>query len=112
MWKEILEFTPDRQQVLAKLGAQTAAKELNRTELPMVLAQIGVGKLFILDEAVTRFINSVKEGKRAAFEGIVIAEVRNATVSVVLGEKEMLASMVVTGRMVGEAYVAMSWYTL
>ncbi len=63
----------------------------------MVLAQIGAGKLFILDEEVTSFINCVKESKRAAFEGIVIAEVRNATVSVVLGEKEMLASKVVTG---------------
>lgn len=97
MWKEILELTPDRQKVIAKLGAQGAAKELNRSELPMVLAQIGAGKLFILDEEVTRFINCVKESKRAAFEGLVIAEVRNATVSVVLGEKEMLASMVVTG---------------
>ena len=40
MWKEILELTPDRQKVIAKLGAQGAAKELNRSELPMVLAQI------------------------------------------------------------------------
>lgn len=97
MWKEILELTPDRQKVIAKLGAQAAVKELNRSELPMVLAQIGAGKLFVLDEEVTRFINCVKEGKRAAFEGIAVAEIRNATVSVVLGEKEMLASMVVTG---------------
>ncbi|AMG01676.1 DUF342 domain-containing protein [Vibrio mimicus] len=97
MWKEILELTPDRQKVIAKLGAQAAEKELNRSELPMVLAQIGAGKLFVLDEEVTRFINCVKEGKRAAFEGIAVAEIRNATVSVVLGEKEMLASMVVTG---------------
>ncbi|EMB50642.1 polymerase [Vibrio mimicus CAIM 602] len=43
MWKEILELTPDRQQVIAKLGAQAAVKELNRSELPMVLAQMGGG---------------------------------------------------------------------
>ncbi|MGL4828148.1 MAG: DUF342 domain-containing protein, partial [Vibrio sp.] len=97
MWKEILEFTPDRQQVIAKLGASSAPKELNRNELPAVLAQIGAAKLFILEENVTRFINSVKEGKRAAFDGITVAEIRNATVAVELGEKEMLASMIVTG---------------
>ncbi|WP_000265350.1 DUF342 domain-containing protein [Vibrio sp. RC586] len=97
MWKEILEFTSDRQQVIAKLGAKTAPKELNHSELPAVLAQIGAAKLFILEENVTRFINSVKEGKRAAFDGVPIAEVRNATVTIELGEKEMLASMIVTG---------------
>ncbi len=59
MWKEILELTPDRQKVIAKLGAQGAAKELNRSELPMVLAQIGAGKLFILDEDYLRYIQFV-----------------------------------------------------
>ncbi|MDE1513916.1 MAG: DUF342 domain-containing protein [Vibrio sp.] len=97
MWKDILEFTPDRKQIVAKLAAQSMAKEFDRSELPVALAQIAAGKLFVCEEAVTRFINAAKQAQGTAFEGVVIAEVRNAMVRVVLGENDMLASMQVTG---------------
>lgn len=97
MWKEILAFTPDRQQVIAKLALHLVEKSFESKELSIALSQMGAGKLFIINESVSRFIDGVKQQKKLVFEGIVIAEVRNATVLVELDQQDMLASMVVTG---------------
>lgn len=98
MWKDFIALSEDKKCVMACLPSDTSVTpELNKIGLTESLVKIGAGKFCVLDEAVNRFINSVKEGKKAAREGIVIAEKRNATVEIVVSEQDMLATMVVTG---------------
>ncbi|SJZ80141.1 polymerase [Vibrio cincinnatiensis] len=98
MWKDFIALSEDKKCVMACLPSYIAVnQELSKTGLTESLIRIGAGKFYVLDDAVNRFINSVKEGKKAAREGIVIAEQRNATVEVVVSEQDMLATMVVTG---------------
>ena len=98
MWKDLITLSEDKGRVIARLpNDSNAAPELAQAGLSEPLARLGAGKFYVLEEAVNRFINGVKEGKKEAREGIIIAEKRNATVEVLLSEQDMLASMVVTG---------------
>ena len=58
---------------------------------------IDASSYFLFEEEVLRFVSLAKEGKGEAYEGILIAEVRDASVEVQLSDDEMLASLVVTG---------------
>ncbi|WP_217515261.1 DUF342 domain-containing protein [Vibrio metschnikovii] len=98
MWKDLITLSEDKSRVIARLPSDSNVNpELAQTGLSESLARLGAGKFYLLEEAVNRFINCVKEGKKEAREGIIIAEKRNAAVEVVLSEQDMLASMVVTG---------------
>ncbi|MCG6391679.1 FapA family protein [Vibrio fluvialis] len=98
MWKDFITLSENKKSVVAQL---LAGKEIDKTfsaaGLAEALAEIGARKYRVLDDSVTRFINCARELKGEAYEGIVVAEMRNAVVEVVLSEQDMLASMVVTG---------------
>ncbi|ENI4129179.1 DUF342 domain-containing protein [Vibrio fluvialis] len=98
MWKDFITLSENKKSVVAQLPA---GKEIDKTfsaaGLAEALAEIGARKYRVLDDSVTRFINCARELKGEAYEGIVVAEMRNAVVEVVLSEQDMLASMVVTG---------------
>ncbi|EPZ5902448.1 DUF342 domain-containing protein [Vibrio fluvialis] len=98
MWKDFITLSENKKSVVAQLSA---GKEIDKTfsaaGLAEALAEIGARKYRVLDDSVTRFINCARELKGEAYEGIVVAEMRNAVVEVVLSEQDMLASMVVTG---------------
>ncbi|MEF1342065.1 DUF342 domain-containing protein, partial [Vibrio rotiferianus] len=69
----------------------------NQKELPEQLAEMDASKLFVDEAEVVRFINCARERKAEAYDGIIIAELRNAEVSVELSNNDMLASMCVVG---------------
>ncbi|MDC5856726.1 DUF342 domain-containing protein [Vibrio europaeus] len=103
MWNKFVAFSEDKEQVVAKLSPDiTVDNNFDTRGLSEVLSEIGAGELFVLEDEVTRFINFAKEMKSEAYVGIAIAEVRDATVEVVLSEHDMLASMVVTGAYKGK----------
>ncbi|MDC5705666.1 FapA family protein [Vibrio europaeus] len=103
MWNKFVAFSEDKEQVVAKLSPDiTVDNNFDTRGLSEALSEIGAGELFVLEDEVTRFINFAKEMKSEAYVGIAIAEVRDATVEVVLSEHDMLASMVVTGAYKGK----------
>ncbi|MDC5805530.1 FapA family protein [Vibrio europaeus] len=103
MWNKFVAFSEDKEQVVAKLSPDiTVDNNFDTRGLSEALSEIGAGELFVLEDEVTRFINFSKEMKSEAYVGIAIAEVRDATVEVVLSDHDMLASMVVTGAYKGK----------
>ncbi|WCP69391.1 FapA family protein [Vibrio tubiashii] len=103
MWNKFVAFSEDKEQVVAKLSPDiTVDNNFDTRGLSDALSEIGAGELLVLDDEVTRFINFAKEMKSEAYVGITIAEVRDATVEVVLSDHDMLASMVVTGAYKGK----------
>ncbi|KGY14365.1 polymerase [Vibrio tubiashii] len=98
MWNKFVAFSEGKDQVIAKLSPDiTVDNNFDTRGLDEALAAIGADQLFVLEGEVSRFITLAKEMKSEAYVGIAIAEVRDASVEVVLSEHDMLASMVVTG---------------
>lgn len=98
MWDKFVAFSEDSRQVTAKLTADIVVDgNFDTRGLDDALTSIGAQDYFLMEDEVLRFINLAKEMKSEAYVGIAIAEVRDASVEVVLSEHDMLASMVVTG---------------
>lgn len=98
MWKLCLELSEDKTKVIARLpGEVDLGGELNQNELNEQLVAMNAEKMFVVEGEVVRFINCAKERKAEAYEGIVIAEKRNAQVEIELSNNDMLASMNVVG---------------
>ena len=98
MWDKLITFSDDKRFVIAKLSdEQVTDSDFNIEGLENALQLIDAKDYFLLQDEVTRFINSAKEMKSEAYEGITIAEVRDASIEVLLSDQNMLASMVVTG---------------
>lgn len=98
MWDKLVTFSDDKRFVIAKLSdEQVTDSDFNTEGLENALQLIDAKDYFLLQDEVTRFINSAKEMKSEAYEGITIAEVRDASIEVLLSDQNMLASMVVTG---------------
>ena len=98
MWDNIITLSEDKQQVIACLpsGIVVDANFDSKTLSP-ALEALGASNYFIFEEEVLRFVVLAKEGKGEAYEGVLIAEVRNASVAVEVSDDEMLATLVVTG---------------
>ena len=98
MWNICLEWSKDKTKVLARLpkGAEPE-RDLNENELPKSLKAINASRTFVDENEVIRFIGCARERKAEAYEGIAVAQVKNAQVEVELSNTDMLASMVVTG---------------
>lgn len=98
MWDNIVTLSEDKQQVIACLpsGIVVDANFDNKT-LSLALEALGASNYFIFEEEVLRFVVLAKEGKGEAYDGVLIAEVRNASVEVEVSDDEMLATLVVTG---------------
>ncbi|EFP97629.1 DUF342 domain-containing protein [Vibrio caribbeanicus] len=98
MWDKLITFSDDKRFVIAKLSdEQVTDSDFNTEDLENALQLIDAKDYCLLQDEVTRFINSAKEMKSEAYEGITIAEVRDASIEVLLSDQNMLASMVVTG---------------
>lgn len=98
MWDKFVAFSEDNRQVIAKLTPEIVVdNNFDTRGLDDALSAIGADELFLIEDEVLRFINFAKEMKSEAYVGLVIAEVRDASVEVVLTDHDMLASMVITG---------------
>ncbi|EEZ89472.1 conserved hypothetical protein [Vibrio harveyi 1DA3] len=58
---------------------------------------MNASQAFVDDAEVVRFINCARERKAEAYEGIVVAQIKNAQVEVELSNNDMLASMNIVG---------------
>ncbi len=98
MWKDVIALTEDKSRVVAKLANEEfVKKEYSREGLTKALQGLDASKLCILEDEVNRFVNCATEGKGEAVKGIVIAELRNASLEVTLSDNDMVANMTVTG---------------
>lgn len=98
MWKICLEWSEDKTRIFARLpGDIEPGGELNQKELPEQLQAMNASQVFVDDAEVVRFINCARERKAEAYEGIVIAQIKNAQVEVELSNNDMLASMNIVG---------------
>lgn len=104
MWSDIVARSEDEQQVVAQLPKQlTLSADFDQTGLVDALKDLGADKFFLIEEEVLRFLTLAKEGKSEGFQGIIIAEQRDAAVELILSEGDMLATMKVTGAYGGKA---------
>ncbi len=98
MWGKFVALTEDNQGVIAKLTPDIQIDgSFSNKGLLEALHKINADNFYVDEDEVNRFLNCAKEGKSEAFVGITIAQVRDASVKVVVSEQNMLASMVVTG---------------
>ncbi|PMO40224.1 polymerase [Vibrio sp. 10N.222.52.B12] len=98
MWKICLEWSEDKTRILARLpGDIELGGELNLKELPEQLEAMNASQAFVDDVEVVRFVNCARERKAEAYEGIVVAQIKNAQVEVELSNNDMLASMKIVG---------------
>ncbi|MEZ8633821.1 DUF342 domain-containing protein [Vibrio cyclitrophicus] len=98
MWDNIVTLSEDKQQVVARLPSGVVVDaSFDNKPLPSVLETLGASNYFLFEEEVLRFVTLAKEGKGEAYDGMLIAKVRDASVAVELSDDEMLASLVVTG---------------
>ncbi|MGI9948781.1 DUF342 domain-containing protein [Vibrio hyugaensis] len=98
MWKICLEWSEDKTRILARLpGDIELGGELNQKELPEQLQAMNASQTFVDEAEVVRFINCTRERKSEAYEGIVVAQIKNALVEVELSNNDMLASMKIVG---------------
>ncbi|MEZ9358768.1 DUF342 domain-containing protein [Vibrio cyclitrophicus] len=98
MWDNIVTLSEDKQQVVARLPSGVVVDaSFDNKPLPSVLETLGASNYFLFEEEVLRFVTLAKKGKGEAYDGMLIAEVRDASVAVELSDDEMLASLVVTG---------------
>ncbi|MDA0149823.1 DUF342 domain-containing protein [Vibrio sp. LaRot3] len=104
MWSDIVARSEDEQQVVAQLPKElTLSADFDQTGLADALKDLGADKFFLIEEEVLRFLTLAKEGKSEGFQGIIIAEQRDAAVELILSEGDMLATMKVTGAYGGKA---------
>jgi uncharacterized protein (DUF342 family) len=98
MWNELTRLTEDKANVIAQLppggevGPTFSANGLER-----VLDELGAGRFYLDPEAVNTFVRTARESKSTAFEGVVVAQQKNAEVTVNIEDHDLLASMTVTG---------------
>lgn len=103
MWDKFVALSEDGHAVLAKLSPDiTVDNNFDTRGLDEALEKVGASNFYLIEDEVKRFIKLAKETSGEAYSGIKIAEVRDATVEVVLSDHDMLASMVVTGAYKGE----------
>ncbi|MGF1718429.1 FapA family protein [Vibrio kyushuensis] len=98
MWKNFISFSDDKQQVIARLTVDiTVDNNFDARGLEEALTNIEAGHLCVIEENVLRFVTRAKELKKDAYDGILVAEIRNAEAKVDLSDHDMLASITVTG---------------
>ncbi|MGC9403555.1 DUF342 domain-containing protein [Vibrio genomosp. F10] len=98
MWKKFISLSDNGQQVIARLPAAiTVDKNFDSTGLQETLVDLEADHMFVLEEDMLRFVKLAKDLKKDAYDGVVIAEVRNAQAKVDLSDGDMLASITVTG---------------
>ncbi|WP_299689893.1 FapA family protein [uncultured Vibrio sp.] len=104
MWENIVTLSEDKQHVIATLPPEFVidASFDNKT-LPSALETLNASNYFLLEDEVLRFVSFAKQDRSEAYQGILIAEVRDATVTVELSDDKMLASLVVRGAYSGNA---------
>ena len=102
MWDNIVTLSEDGNEVIARLQSGFVVdSSFDQKELPASLEKLEASQFYPLDDEIIRFVNLAKEGKGEAYEGVAVAEVRNASMVVELSDDEMLASITVTGAYAG-----------
>ena len=107
MWKDFVALDDEQVRVVAKMDAsQTADGKFDNSSLGDALLEIGAGKFKVLDSEVERFIAKAKQNHPDARLGIVIAEKADAQIVISLSDKDMTATMTVTGAFGGRNIAA------
>lgn len=105
MWKELIRLSDDSANVIAQLpkgeevGPTFAIEGVER-----VLSELSLSSYYFDEEAANKFVRAARESKKAAFEGVIIAQRRDAQIEVKLSDSDMLATMYVTGPYGGDSY--------
>lgn len=98
MWKLCLEWSEDRTRIIARLSPDVDLEsEFDRKELLAQLTLMNADSLFVEDDAVSRFIECVRVRDALAYKGVVVAQKKDAQITVELSNNDMLASITVTG---------------
>ncbi|BCL71697.1 putative polymerase [Vibrio nigripulchritudo MADA3029] len=104
MWKEFIRLSDDDQFVIAQMPTDvTVESDFGELGLDHAIESLGAASFFLDDSAVKSFISAARKTKKEAFQGVNIAFRKNASVSVVLEDNDMIARMVVTGAQGGRA---------
>ncbi|SHO54548.1 DUF342 domain-containing protein [Vibrio quintilis] len=102
MWGQILSMTHDGNSVIARLeDSDSLERKLSKTGISEALEALGASSFYLDNETLESFINFANEGKGEAFQGLCIAEKKNASVTVEVEDDGMIANMVVIGAYCG-----------
>ncbi|MGP8308658.1 DUF342 domain-containing protein [Vibrio sp. YIC-376] len=98
MCKLCLEWSEDNTRVIARLlGNMDLVGEPTKSALLEQLTLMNADSLYVDEDQVSRFIDSVKVRTEEAFEGMAIAYRKNASLEVELSNNDMLVSLIITG---------------
>ncbi|MDV7104859.1 FapA family protein [Vibrio sp. TH_r3] len=103
MWKELIQLSENSNNVIAKLShGQQLGPTFSLDGLDVVLQELGVSDFYFDDEAAGQFVRAAREKKKSAYQGVVVAYKKDATVNVILSDSDMLATMIVEGSCSGK----------
>ncbi|MDV6251894.1 FapA family protein [Vibrio sp. EA2] len=98
MWNLCLEWSEDKTRIIARLPRDAElAGALDKEELPAQLTLMNADSLYVENDEVSRFIDDVRVREAMAYQGIVIAQKKNAHLHIELSNNDMLASITVIG---------------
>ncbi len=102
MWHSLLLLSDDKELVTSRIPEDfTMESELDRVGLDLELEKMGVQDYLINEGNINLFIFDLKNGSQD--DGIIIAERKDAEVSLELSEDQMVATMQVVGAYGGDA---------
>ncbi|WP_413282587.1 DUF342 domain-containing protein [Vibrio sp. MA40-2] len=103
MWKELIQLSENSNSVIAKLSHdQQVGTTFSTDGLEIALKALGASDFYYDDVAASQFVRAACENKKSAFEGIIVAYKKDATINVVLSDSDMLATMIVHGPYAGK----------
>ncbi len=98
MWQDLLSLDEKKRKVIAKMqDGITLSKQLSKSGITEVLAELGAANFHQYTDELENFINAVNDGSGVAYSGLIVAERLDAKVRVEVSGDGLLAHMVVTG---------------
>lgn len=98
MWQELLSLDEKKRNIIAKMrDGVTLSKQLSKSGITEVLAELGAADFYLYTDELENFINAANDGSGVAYSGLTIAERLDAKVRIKVSEDGLLAHMIITG---------------
>ncbi|MGX9416421.1 DUF342 domain-containing protein [Vibrio sp. WJH972] len=98
MWQNFLSLDDSGTCIVAKLSDDVKlTQRLTKSGVNEVIADLNADTYYLDSEQLDQFITWANEKNHKALEGVIVAEIKNAELSIEISEDKMLAHMIVTG---------------
>jgi uncharacterized protein (DUF342 family) len=98
MWQNLLSMNDSKNKVVATFTNDIKLEQrLTSSGISEALAALSAGDFYLLTEELERFVKLANDRDEKACAGIIVAEKRNASLTIRISEDQMLAHMAIIG---------------